>query len=226
MPRSTWACAPARWRPALRSCLAVPLIEGESLVAVLALYRERPGSFSDDDLRLLELLAPRLASSLLEPADRRRGRSTMPARRAAIQPAPGVTHRDVRLTAARTATTQRIATTGGAAISSAADARALQRRERVGAVGGAERHRPWLQHAVHRDHRRAHRRDAAARRRLRHRWRRSRDDRADRADRPAADPLPLGSSPGPAVLRGVLPAWLGDSIYSPAWRRTIRGGWR
>jgi GAF domain-containing protein len=54
--------------PALRSCLAVPLLEGESLVAVLALYRERPSSFSDDDLRLMELLAPRLASSLLESA--------------------------------------------------------------------------------------------------------------------------------------------------------------
>lgn len=54
--------------PALRACLAVPLIEGDALVAVLALYRERPGSFSDDELRLVELLAPRLASSLLEPA--------------------------------------------------------------------------------------------------------------------------------------------------------------
>jgi putative nucleotidyltransferase with HDIG domain len=54
--------------PALRSCLAVPLLEGESLVAVLALYRERPSSFTDDDLRLMELLAPRLASSLLESA--------------------------------------------------------------------------------------------------------------------------------------------------------------
>jgi len=54
--------------PALRACLAVPLIEGDALVAVLALYRERPGSFSDDELRLVELLTPRLASSLLESA--------------------------------------------------------------------------------------------------------------------------------------------------------------
>ena len=54
--------------PALRSCLAIPLLEGDALVAVLALYRDRPGSFSDDELRLVELLAPRLASSLLEPA--------------------------------------------------------------------------------------------------------------------------------------------------------------
>jgi len=54
--------------PALRACLAVPLLEGESLVAVLSLYRERSGSFSEDDLRLLELLAPRLASTLIESA--------------------------------------------------------------------------------------------------------------------------------------------------------------
>jgi hypothetical protein len=54
--------------PALRSCLAVPLVESDALVAVLAIYRERPSAFSEDDLRLLELLAPRLASSLVEPA--------------------------------------------------------------------------------------------------------------------------------------------------------------
>jgi len=33
---------------------------------VLALYRERVGAFSEDDVRLVELLAPRLASSLAE----------------------------------------------------------------------------------------------------------------------------------------------------------------
>lgn len=50
--------------PALRSCLAVPLVEGESLVAVLALYRTARGGFSEDQVRLIELLAPRLAASL------------------------------------------------------------------------------------------------------------------------------------------------------------------
>jgi putative nucleotidyltransferase with HDIG domain len=54
--------------PALRSCLAVPLIDSDALIAVLAVYRDRPGAFSDDDLRLMELLAPRLASSLIEPS--------------------------------------------------------------------------------------------------------------------------------------------------------------
>jgi putative nucleotidyltransferase with HDIG domain len=50
--------------PPLRSCLAVPLVEGETLVAVLALYRMQRTAFSDDELRLVELLAPRLATSL------------------------------------------------------------------------------------------------------------------------------------------------------------------
>ncbi len=51
---------------ALRACLAVPLIEGTTLIAVLAVYREAAAAFSEDDARLLELLAPRLASSLVE----------------------------------------------------------------------------------------------------------------------------------------------------------------
>jgi hypothetical protein len=50
--------------PALRSCLALPLVEGDSLVAVLALYRSRRDGFSEDDLRLAELLAPRVSASL------------------------------------------------------------------------------------------------------------------------------------------------------------------
>jgi putative nucleotidyltransferase with HDIG domain len=50
--------------PALRSCLAVPLVEGDVLVAVLALYRTQRGAFSEDQVRLVELLAPRLATSL------------------------------------------------------------------------------------------------------------------------------------------------------------------
>ena len=54
----------AEMSPPLRSCLAVPLVEGESLVAVLALYRMQRGAFSDDEVRLVELLAPRLATSL------------------------------------------------------------------------------------------------------------------------------------------------------------------
>jgi putative nucleotidyltransferase with HDIG domain len=54
--------------PQLRSCLAVPLMDSEALVAVLALYGDKSGAFSDDDVRLVELLAPRLASALVVPA--------------------------------------------------------------------------------------------------------------------------------------------------------------
>jgi putative nucleotidyltransferase with HDIG domain len=52
--------------PALGSCLAIPLVEGNALIAVLALYREAAAAFSEDNVRLVELLAPRLASSLVE----------------------------------------------------------------------------------------------------------------------------------------------------------------
>ena len=50
--------------PTLRACLAVPLVAGEMVVGVLALYRGARDGFCEDDLRLVELLAPRLARSL------------------------------------------------------------------------------------------------------------------------------------------------------------------
>jgi GAF domain-containing protein len=56
--------AAASLTPGLGSCLAVPLVEGDTLIAVLALYREPAAAFSDDDVRLVELLAPRLTSSI------------------------------------------------------------------------------------------------------------------------------------------------------------------
>src|SRR5215212_7342698 len=43
--------------PGLRSCLAMPLIEGDAVVSVLALYRSQRDGFSEDDARLVELLA-------------------------------------------------------------------------------------------------------------------------------------------------------------------------
>ena len=54
----------AETSPGLRACLAIPLVEAEKLVAVLALYRSKPEAFSEDEVRLVELLAPRLAASL------------------------------------------------------------------------------------------------------------------------------------------------------------------
>jgi putative nucleotidyltransferase with HDIG domain len=54
--------------PALRSCVAVPLVESDALVAVLALYSKTTVGFTDDHLRLLEVLAPRLANALVDAA--------------------------------------------------------------------------------------------------------------------------------------------------------------
>jgi GAF domain-containing protein len=54
--------------PALRSCVVVPLVESDALVAVLALYSQQAAGFTDDHLRLLEVLAPRLAFTLVDAA--------------------------------------------------------------------------------------------------------------------------------------------------------------
>jgi GAF domain-containing protein len=52
--------------PALRSSLVVPLVESDALIAVLALYSKDLLAFTDDHVRVLELLAPRLANGLVD----------------------------------------------------------------------------------------------------------------------------------------------------------------
>ena len=54
--------------PALRSCVVVPLVESEAVIAVLALYSSEPAAYTHDQLRLLEVLAPRIASALVDAA--------------------------------------------------------------------------------------------------------------------------------------------------------------
>jgi len=54
--------------PALRACVAVPLIDSDALVAVLALYSRNLNGFTEDHVRLLEVLGPRLASALVDAA--------------------------------------------------------------------------------------------------------------------------------------------------------------
>ena len=56
----------AETAPALRSSLVVPLIEGDAVVAVLALYSKDLLAFTDDHVRVLELLGPRLANGLID----------------------------------------------------------------------------------------------------------------------------------------------------------------
>jgi GAF domain-containing protein len=52
--------------PALRSSIVLPLVESDAVIAVLSLYSKDLLAFTDDHLRVLELLAPRLASSLID----------------------------------------------------------------------------------------------------------------------------------------------------------------
>jgi GAF domain-containing protein len=53
--------------PALRSSIVAPLImEGDAVVAVLALYSKELLAFSDEHVRMLELLSPSLAASFVD----------------------------------------------------------------------------------------------------------------------------------------------------------------
>jgi GAF domain-containing protein len=52
--------------PALRSSVVVPLVEGDVVIAVLSLYSQELLAFTDDHVRVLELLAPRLAASMVD----------------------------------------------------------------------------------------------------------------------------------------------------------------
>ena len=52
--------------PALRSSVVVPLVDSDAVIAVLSLYSRELRAFNEDHLRVLELLAPRLASSLID----------------------------------------------------------------------------------------------------------------------------------------------------------------
>ena len=50
--------------PALLSCLSVPLVTGESLIGVLSLYSAQAKAFSDDQGRLVQMIAPHVASAV------------------------------------------------------------------------------------------------------------------------------------------------------------------
>ena len=52
--------------PALRSSVTVPLVESDAVIAVVSLYSTDLLAFTDDHVRVLELLAPRLAASLVD----------------------------------------------------------------------------------------------------------------------------------------------------------------
>jgi GAF domain len=62
-PTPDFANAP---EPALHSSLAIALVDDDWVVGVIVLYRKAANAFTDADLRLLELFAPRLASAVLD----------------------------------------------------------------------------------------------------------------------------------------------------------------
>ena len=56
----------SRTQPRLESCLAAPLVAGESLVGTMTLYASRRNAFSDDQARLVQILAPHVAQAIWE----------------------------------------------------------------------------------------------------------------------------------------------------------------
>ena len=54
----------ARITPALQSCLSTPLLSGDALVGVLTLYAPGRQAFTDDQGRLVQMIAPHLAQAI------------------------------------------------------------------------------------------------------------------------------------------------------------------
>ena len=50
--------------PRLLTCMSVPLIAGQTLVGVLSLYSTEPDGFNDDRGRLIQMIAPHLATAI------------------------------------------------------------------------------------------------------------------------------------------------------------------
>jgi putative nucleotidyltransferase with HDIG domain len=70
--------------PPLLSALAVPLVHEGTLVAVLVVYATTKHAFSEDNVRLLDLLAPTIASSLATVRDATRSEVYVPLQRRAM----------------------------------------------------------------------------------------------------------------------------------------------
>jgi putative nucleotidyltransferase with HDIG domain len=82
-PALDFGAATAALEPPLQSALAVPLVHEGALVAVIAIYAGTRNAFSDDHARLVELLAPTLASSLAAVLGRNRSSRQEPSTRQA-----------------------------------------------------------------------------------------------------------------------------------------------
>jgi len=85
-----------RVSPPLRSCLSVPLLTGETLVGVLTLYSDNSELFDDTRCRMLEMVAPHIASAVQLAASR-----PAPGREPVPEKSTGTNGRDLRLVSAR-----------------------------------------------------------------------------------------------------------------------------
>lgn len=50
--------------PPLKACLALPLVDKDGVLAVVSLYGQTPGAYSEDHVRLFDLVSPRLSAAL------------------------------------------------------------------------------------------------------------------------------------------------------------------
>jgi putative nucleotidyltransferase with HDIG domain len=80
----------------LRCCMSIPLTVGTSLVAVLSLYAEEHDAFTGDQRRLVQMVAPHLASAIQTARDAVAATANVPAERAAA-----VGGRELRLVSTR-----------------------------------------------------------------------------------------------------------------------------
>jgi putative nucleotidyltransferase with HDIG domain len=55
----------AGMNPVMSSCLSVPLIDGSALAGVLTLYAPKRNAFTDDQGRLVQMIAPHIAQAIL-----------------------------------------------------------------------------------------------------------------------------------------------------------------
>jgi putative nucleotidyltransferase with HDIG domain len=65
--------------PALGSCMSVPLLAGDALVAVLSLYAEGRDVFTDDLSRLVQMIAPHMARAIVAAKEAEAAANVVPA---------------------------------------------------------------------------------------------------------------------------------------------------
>ena len=56
--------------PRLQTCMSVPIVAGETLVAVLSLYASSADMFDEDRGRLIQMVAPHIASAIQSAASK------------------------------------------------------------------------------------------------------------------------------------------------------------